>query len=209
MMPRKATLLVIAVVAATAIAATSARVQAEIYRWLDSAGVPHYSEGIDSVPERHRPTAIPLSLRNAPRPPAPTGSPGADAAPDGRTVIAYAPGQAIVVEARINGTSSVRLLLDTGADRTIISPVALASAGVALTDTVGTGGIAGITGKDRLPYVLLESLEIAGLRLARVPVGAYRIAEGMGDGLLGRDFLDRFHVTIDTAKGLVTLAPKR
>jgi hypothetical protein len=29
-----------------------------------------------------------------------------------------------------------------------------------------------------------------------------------GDGLLGRDFLDQFTVTIDTAAGRVTLSPK-
>jgi len=31
---------------------------------------------------------------------------------------------------------------------------------------------------------------------------------GQGDGLLGRDFLDRFTVNIDNAAGIVTLTPR-
>jgi hypothetical protein len=42
-----------------------------------------------------------------------------------------------------------------------------------------------------------------------MPVGAYELAgTGAGDGLLGRDFLDQFKMTIDAAKGEVHLAPK-
>jgi hypothetical protein len=41
-----------------------------------------------------------------------------------------------------------------------------------------------------------------------MPIGAYEMVQMEGDGLLGRDFLDAFHVTIDAARGLVTLSPK-
>jgi len=33
-------------------------------------------------------------------------------------------------------------------------------------------------------------------------------ATDVGDGLLGRDFLDQFNVNIDSSRGVVTLAPK-
>ena len=65
-----------------------------------------------------------------------------------------------------------------------------------------------MTGSDRLPYVMIDSLEVAGVRVGRMPVGAYAVAEADGDGLLGRDVLDRFNVAIDAAQGLVTLSPK-
>jgi len=175
---------------------------AQIYRWIDDAGVPHYAEGLDSVPERHRAGAAPLGLRNAP--PAAATSPAGKAG----TVIRYAPGQRIMVDVRINGSTSARLVLDTGADRTIISPRALSAAGVSLAKTIATGQVIGVTGTDRLPFVIVDSLEVGDARAVQLPVGAYEIVQAEADGLLGRDFLDRFHVTIDSARGLVTLSPK-
>jgi predicted aspartyl protease len=177
---------------------------AQIYRWVDEAGVPHYAEGLDSVPERHRAGAAPVGLRNAPAA-AETAAPSVGR---GGTVIRYSPGQRIMVDVRINGATSARLVLDTGADRTIISPRALSAAGVSLARTVATGHLIGVTGTDRLPFVIVDSLEVGDARAGQLPVGAYEIAQAEGDGLLGRDFLDRFHVTIDSARGLVTLSPK-
>jgi hypothetical protein len=42
-----------------------------------------------------------------------------------------------------------------------------------------------------------------------MPVGSYTLPSAdVGDGLLGRDFLDQFNVNIDSSQGVVTLAPK-
>jgi len=197
---------VIALALGLSITIGSIAAAAPIYRWVDEAGVPHYAEGLDGVPERHRAGATPLGLRNAPAAPAAPGT-SARTVPTGGTVISYAPGQRIMVDVRINGAGSARLVLDTGADRTIINPRALRSAGVSLTKPVATGQIVGVTGSDRLPFVIVDSLDVGDARLAQMPVGVYEVAEA-DDGLLGRDFLDRFHVTIDAARGLVTLSPK-
>jgi predicted aspartyl protease len=179
---------------------------AQAYRWVDGSGVPHYVEGLDAVPERYRANATPLRLRNKPAPPAESDT--ARRTPAGGTVVHYSPGQHIMVEVRINGVASARLILDTGADHTLISPRALAAAGVSLSRTVATGRIVGVTGSDRLPYVMVDSLEIGDVRVGRLAVGAYDVAEAAGDGLLGRDVLDRFNVAIDAAQGRVTLSPK-
>jgi predicted aspartyl protease len=176
---------------------------AQFYRYVDERGVPHYVEGLHAVPERYRAGAVPLPLRNAPAP-----APTAGAAAAGATVIRYAPGQPIVVDVRINGSASARLLLDTGADRTLISPRALAAAGVSLTRVVAQGQMTGVTGSDRVQYVLLESLEVGQARVTRLPVAAYEMPQAPTDGLLGRDFLDRFRVHIDSARGEVTLTPR-
>ena len=51
--------------------------------------------------------------------------------------------------------------------------------------------------------------EVGEAKVGKMPVGAYELAgTGTGDGLLGRDFLDQFKMTVDAAKGEVTLAPK-
>lgn len=181
------------------------RGHAQFYRYTDERGQNHYVDGLQSVPERHRATAVPLGLRNTP---APTTAPVA-ARPAGTTVVKYTPGQRIMVDVRINGEFSAQLLLDTGADRTMISPRTLQAAGVAISRPVGTGTITGATGTDRLDYVVVDSLEVGEARVGRMPVGSYELAgTGAGDGLLGRDFLDQFRVTVDAAKGEVHLAPK-
>lgn len=185
------------------VAATVAH--AQFYRYVDERGVPHYVEGLHAVPERYRAAAVPLSLRNSPVPPS---SPSGAAATRAGTVIRYTPGQPIVVDARINGSASARLLLDTGADRTLISPRALAAAGVSLTRVIAQGQMTGVTGSDRVQYVLLESLEVGQARVTRLPVAAYEMPQAQTDGLLGRDFLDQFSVNIDAARGEVTLQPR-
>ena len=179
---------------------------AQIYRWVDAAGVPHYADGLNAVPERYRASAVSLRFRNRPVPPAEPAAGVEPRTPAGGTVIRYSPGQQIVVEVSINGAPSARLILDTGADRTLISHRVLAAAGVSLSRTVATGRIVGVTGSDRLPYVMIDSLEVGGIRLGSMPVGAYDVSGA--DGLLGRDVLDRFNVAIDAAQGVVTLTPK-
>jgi hypothetical protein len=185
------------------LASAPARTAAQIYRWTDERGVTHYSEGRDSVPAQHRAGAVPLGLRNSPAAP----STGAAFEGAGGTVIRYTPGQPIMVDVRINGAAA-SLLLDTGADRTLISPRALAAAGVSITRPIATGRMAGVTGSDRIDYVLVDTLEIGEARVARLPVAAYEMSLARGDGLLGRDVLDRFNVSIDAQRGEVRLAPR-
>jgi hypothetical protein len=197
----------VAVVIAGWLALGAGLAEAQIYHWVDERGVAHYTEGIDRVPQRYRATAVPLGFRNRPSPP-PTSDPTVAPGPAGATVIRFTPGQRIMVDARVNGSARVRLLLDTGADGTLISPRALAAAGVSLTRTLGRRTIHGVTGADQIDYVLVESLEVGEARVGQLAVAAYEMREFDGDGLLGRDFLDRFTVTIDSTQGLVTLVPR-
>jgi predicted aspartyl protease len=114
-----------------------------------------------------------------------------------------------MVDVKINGSFTTKLLLDTGADRTLVSPRALTAAGVVIGKPVGSGSITGATGTDRIDYVVVDSLEVGAARVAQLPVGSYELpGTGTGDGLLGRDFLDQFNMEIDASKGEVRLAPK-
>ncbi len=179
---------------------------AQIYRWVDDNGVPHFSDGIDSVPDRYRSKAMPLGLKNAPPAPAAPGAPGAKAS--GETAIRFIPGQRIIVDARINGNAEARLMLDTGADRTLISPRALQAAGVRLTGPSTTAEVTGAMGSGQMQFIVIDSLEVGEARVGRMPVGSGILPPDVGDGLLGRDFLDQFNVNIDSGKGVVTLTPK-
>jgi len=179
---------------------------AQIYRWVDDNGVPHFTDGIDSVPDRYRSKAVPLGMKNAPPAPAAPGAPGAKAS--GETAIQFIPGQRIMVDARINGNAEARLMLDTGADRTLISPRALQAAGVRLTGPSTTAEVTGAMGSGQMQFIVIDSLEVGESRVGRMPVGSGILPPDVGDGLLGRDFLDQFNVNIDSGKGVVTLRPK-
>jgi predicted aspartyl protease len=112
-----------------------------------------------------------------------------------------------MVNATINGNTPAQLLLDTGADRTMINPRVLAAAGASLTRPVGSAVVSGVAGSQEMQFVTINSLEVAGATVGKLTVAAHGI-DGAGDGLLGRDFLEHFSVNIDSAKGVVTLTPK-
>lgn len=180
---------------------------AEIYRYIDERGTPFYVEGLESVPAQYRAGAVPLGMRNSPP------SADAPAAPEkteaaGSTTIRYTPGQRIVVDAKINGGTDTRLLLDTGADTTLISPLVLSAAGVSLIRGGTSMRIVGVTGTSDAQRVPVESIAIGEARVLGLQVVALDMGQPGIDGLLGRDFLDRFKVTIDATTGVLTMSPK-
>ena len=183
--------------------------RAEIYRYVDERGQGFYVDGLENVPAPYRRAATPMGIRNAPSSSAaPAAESAASAAPPGTAIIKYTPGQRIIVDVKINGSLTAKLLLDTGADRTMISPRTLQAAGVAISRPVGTGRITGATGTDSIDFVMVDSLEVGEARVGKMPVGSYELAADSGEGLLGRDFLDQFKVTMDAAAGEVHLVPK-
>jgi hypothetical protein len=185
-----------------------AAVDAQIYRWVDENGVPHFADGIDSVPDRYRSKAVPLGMKNAPAPPgAPPGAAGAKSA-SGEAALRFVPGQRILVDVRINGSADAKLMLDTGSDKTLISPRALQAAGVRIAGPTTTAEVAGATGSAPMQFVLVDSLEVGEARVGRMSVGSQDIPVEGADGVLGRDFLDQFNLNIDSSKGVVTLTPK-
>jgi len=120
-------------------------------------------------------------------------------------VIPFSPGHRIYVQAWINGSTPARLQLDTGTDRTMIAPRVLRAAALV---PHGAGTISGVTGRATADVYQIASLEVDGAKGSRLTVFGYDIGEAGSDGLLGRDFLDQFTVTIDNAVGRVTLSPK-
>jgi predicted aspartyl protease len=120
--------------------------------------------------------------------------------------VPFVVGTPIVVEARINGAGPVALVLDTGADRTMVAPAALARLGIGLPGTYGAE-VRGVTGTTRADVLWIESLDVAGARAGPLPIVAHDADIPLADGLLGRDFLSLFSVTIDPRTGTVRLEP--
>lgn len=179
-------------------------VSAQMYRWVDERGAVHYSQGLDSVPERYRSQAQPLRFPATPDAPAKRESP---APQPGITRIPFKPGSPILVNAKINGDGPVTLILDTGADRTVVAPLALWRLGISTRNTP-RGELRGVTGTSQVDVVRVNSVEVGEAKAGPLLIIAHDADLRQADGLLGRDFLDQFRVTIDSAEGFVTLAPK-
>jgi Aspartyl protease/Domain of unknown function (DUF4124) len=184
---------------------------AQIYRWTDERGNVQFSQGLQSVPSQFRSGAVIVGSPTQPPPPvaAPSEPAAPSAAPAGVARIPFTPGQPIVVAAKINGGGTTQLILDTGAQGTLISPTALAALGISYRNAV-RGSIKGVTGDANVLAVRIESIEVDGARFGPLMVVSHDSGLGSGrDGLLGRDFLDNFIVTIDSAARVVTLTPKK
>ena len=126
------------------------------------------------------------------------------AAPAG-TVIPYTGGP-LIVDAAINGVA-LRLLVDTGAERTLITHAAMARVGIDVS--AGTPvQIRGVTGEAAATLVSVPRLDVAGARIGPLAVIVHTIAGQNVDGLLGRDVLDGFTVTVDAAAHRATLVPR-
>jgi hypothetical protein len=126
----------------------------------------------------------------------------------GSATVRYIPGRRIVVSARLNGHTPARLIFDTGADRSIIRPRTLAVAGVDLSRPVARGRLRGVAGETEALYFTIDSLAVGEATVQRLRVAAHDVEADDADGLLGRDFLDRFRVAIDPSAGTISLTPR-
>jgi len=197
---RRARLALIVLAGCCCLAAPAA---GDLYRWTDAEGTVHYTADLDSIPPTFRDTATPLNTPQArPIPPPTANEPVA---------LKVSPGAPITVEARLNGVG-LTLIVDTGADRTVISPEVIERAGLA-----GGAGrsvqVIGVTGTSTATLVTLPLLDVAGARIGPIVVVAHALPSTFRgsdavDGLLGRDVLDAFTLSVDTASGRATLTPR-
>jgi Aspartyl protease/Domain of unknown function (DUF4124) len=180
---------------------------AQVYRWQDERGIVHYTNTLERIPESYRSQLGPL-------PPASVSparsdeiapSPVAPAMAIAR--IPYTPGAPILVSATIGGSGPLTLILDTGADRTLVAPQALSRLGIATADAP-RAEIRSVTGTGQGLVVQVGSVEVGEAKVGPLRIIVHDADLRTADGLLGRDFLEHFTVTIDAKERLVTLVPK-
>jgi hypothetical protein len=186
-------------------------VPAQVYQWEDQQGTVHFTNAPDRVPESYRSQIGPF--------PAPVVFPAepSDLTPHREEPIAparaltrvpFSPGAPIIVSARISDASaSVSLILDTGADRTIVSPQALRRLGIS-TLNAPRAVIKGVTGSGQAEVVQVSSMQVGEASVGPLRIVAHDADLKQADGLLGRDFLEHFTVTIDAREQTVTLSPR-
>jgi len=175
----------------------------DIYYWVDDQGTQYYTTRLESIPEPYRSKAISLPLPTSPPvPPELTPRPS----PRGLTKIPFTRGSPVLVSVKINGAGSITLILDTGADRTLVAPSALSRLGIS-TENALRGVIRGVTGASYAEAVWVNSVEVEEARVGPLLIIVHDADLKGADGLLGRDFLANFNVTIDSKEQVVTLAP--
>lgn len=164
--------------------------RAEMYKWVDENGGVHFTDNLFNVPQAQLPKIKTYQEAEEAR--------GGDI-PLLRSPAGY------VVEVLVNGQVTARLVLDTGATATVISPGVLKQAGarfgVGDPKLVRTAG-----GEKMIEQAGVESLSVGGIRKGPMKIFSHDVFEGV-DGLLGMDFLGAYKVEILSTGPTLRLTP--
>ncbi len=113
-------------------------------------------------------------------------------------------GNRILVEGIVNGRSTIKFILDTGADLTIIPRSLVQQSGISV-DSSTTVPVTGIGGTVFRPLVKIDSLKVGEAEVRNLDVIVSEDASLSGQGLLGGDFLGQFLVGIDYTENQLIL----
>jgi hypothetical protein len=116
-------------------------------------------------------------------------------------------GSKVIVAVTFNNSVAANLLLDTGASRTMIST--RIARDLRLHST-GSGGGYGIGGYVTVSTARMESVKMGEVEIRDLPVMIHDFSlDPNYEGLLGFDFLSRFHMSLDLQKALLVLTPRK
>jgi hypothetical protein len=174
---------------------------ADLYQWTDGDGVSHYTSDFDAIPEEFRPVARDVGRPRVREAPAGPAQPDSEAG-----IIRFRSGAPVVAGVLINGVG-LRLMIDTGADRTVLTPAAAARTGLGV-DRDRQVRVLGVAGSAMANELVVAQMEVAGARVGPLRVIVLDTPTEQLDGLLGRDVLDSFTLTVDSAAGRATLVPR-
>lgn len=180
-----------------------ALVLSEIYYWVDDQGVQNYTTRLESIPESYRSNAQKLSLPASPPPPPELQS---SASKNVLTRIPFTIGSPVLVSARINGAGPIALIFDTGSDRTLVGPSVFAKLGIT-PENASRVILRGVTGMGYGDAVWVQSVEVGEAKVGPLLIIVPETDLKEADGLLGRDFLAHFNVTINPKEQIITLVP--
>ena len=123
-------------------------------------------------------------------------------------------GGQMLAAGRVDG-KSVTFLIDTGAEKTLLSAAAVQRLGLARDEWISSH-MEGIGGHERHPNAKLSSLELGGLKMRRrgteieptisvAPLPFIAASNRAIDGLLGVDYLSSFDIDFDLRRGRMIL----
>jgi clan AA aspartic protease (TIGR02281 family) len=119
----------------------------------------------------------------------------------------YRRGNHFTVDASQDRGRDMRLLIDTGASMTILTPDVLAQAGLRYQDTGRSAVFNTANGPVRAPVYTLDSLAVGDWQVNQLNIGVLDLGGGSNiDGLLGMNFLRHFQFFIDQNEALLRLS---
>jgi clan AA aspartic protease (TIGR02281 family) len=179
---------------------TPPAISGEMYRWVDEQGrvlltdTPPKSKGALQEFKVYQPS-VPGQA------PEPSGPPVAG--PARVKMTSTKPGGTVVIDAMLNRRVTVPMLLDTGADFTVLTKQVARDLRLSSLDHLPTQEFKTAGGPVRFPIAALQSLRVGTAEARDVEV-AIDIDGHMPMGLLGMTFLRHFKVTVDHQRGQVT-----
>jgi clan AA aspartic protease (TIGR02281 family) len=114
-------------------------------------------------------------------------------------------GSHFLVDARL-GAQQARLLIDTGASLTMLTPATLERYGLAAHATGRTGLFNTANGRVSAPIYKLDTLSVGDWQVSDLDVGVLELGDPAVDGLLGMNFLRHFQFFIDQNEALLRLS---
>jgi len=114
----------------------------------------------------------------------------------------------MMIQATLNERVSANFRVDTGASLTMIPRATAKELGIDLEKRLPTIPVQGISGMIRVPVVVLDSMEVGGMRVKDLTVAVHDLPFPDRPGLLGLDFLNYFRVEIDMKEGVLVLEKK-
>jgi clan AA aspartic protease (TIGR02281 family) len=173
---------------------------AEMYRWVDEQRHIHLT---DTLPKSK--SALPEFKVYQPserdHAPEPSGPPIAE--PGRVKMTPTKPGGAVIVEVVLNRRLTVPMVLDTGADFTVLPKRVAMDLHLSSLDRLPQLEFRTAGGGVKFPIATLQSLRVGTAEARDVNV-AIDIDGHMPMGLLGMTFLHQFKVTVDHQRGQVT-----
>jgi clan AA aspartic protease (TIGR02281 family) len=115
-------------------------------------------------------------------------------------------GNHFLVDARLGRSQPARLLIDTGASLTILTPDMLKSSGADAHATGRTGAFTTANGRIMAPIYRLNTLSVGDWQVSNLEVGVLELGNASIDGLLGMNFLRHFQFFIDQNEALLHLS---
>jgi clan AA aspartic protease (TIGR02281 family) len=114
-------------------------------------------------------------------------------------------GSHFLVDVRL-GSQQARLLIDTGASLTMLTPDTLQRSGTGARATGRTGLFNTANGRVSAPIYRLDALSVGDWRVSDLDVGVLELGDAGVDGLLGMNFLRHFQFFIDQNEALLRLS---
>lgn len=117
-------------------------------------------------------------------------------------------GPQMTVRGTLNGRVSTHFKVDTASSITMISRTAAKELGIDLEKRLPMIPIQTVGEQIRVPVVVLDSVEVGGMRVKDLTVAVHDLPQPDRPGLLGLDFLNHFRVEIDMKEAVLVLERK-